>query len=227
MRLFHDEEDETPKEPVPGLPAALPEGERVVWQGQPNAASFALHVFHLRFILLYFVVATGFRLIGLSQEGAETAPLISATASSTFTCLAAMGLLYGLAVLMVRSTLYTLTTQRVVLRYGVAIRKYINLPFGQIRAADLKCHGRRTGDISLRLSGGRVSYLNLWPHARPFRMMQVEPALRAISEPRSVAALMAETIQASAPDGVRVQSSVLADPSDTGMAGAAGLAIGT
>ncbi len=229
MRVFHDEEDETAGEPVPGLPAALPEGEAIVWQGQPRAMSFALNVFHLRLIGLYFVVATGYRVAGLLREGAEVGVLTGAVLSAGLICLAAFALLYGLAVLMVRSTLYTLTTHRVVLRYGVAIRKYINLPFGQIESAGLNLNGTGTGDIALRLAGGKVSFLNLWPHARPLRFFRVEPMLRALPEPRHVAGLLAKTIHASAPEAVRVPAPGQSEPAEQKVTqtGSAGLAMGT
>lgn len=207
MSLFHDEEDGTPREPVPGLPEALPEGELVLWQGQPRASTFAIHVFHLRFVVAYFVLSLTWRLIAMSSEGASLAAAAGAVLQTVVTCALAVGLLFGLASLMARSTLYTITSQRVVLRYGVAIRKYINLPFAKINSAAMKPHGKRAGDIAFKLAdGAKLGWLHLWPHVRPFRLWGQQPMLRAIPEPQTVAARLLEAIQNAAPEDVTVEA---------------------
>lgn len=207
MSLFHDEEDGTPREPVPGLPEALPEGELVLWQGQPRASTFAIHVFHLRFVVAYFVLSLAWRLIAMSSEGATLAAAAGAVFQTVLTCALAVGLLFGLASLMARSTLYTITSHRVVMRYGVAIRKYINLPFAKITSAAMKPHGKRAGDIAFKLAdGAKLGWLHLWPHVRPFRLWGQQPILRAIPEPQTVAARLLEAIQNSAPEDVTVEA---------------------
>jgi hypothetical protein len=35
-------------EPVPGLPAELPAGETMIWQGRPQWRSLAVRAFHIR-----------------------------------------------------------------------------------------------------------------------------------------------------------------------------------
>ena len=52
--------DDFATEPVPGLPAHLPEGEHLVWQGAPNAGAFARSVLHERKILAYFAIAVSY-----------------------------------------------------------------------------------------------------------------------------------------------------------------------
>ncbi len=200
-RLFHDEEDGSP-EPVPGLPDDLPEGERIIWQGRPDAVALGLHVFHIRFIIGYFLIATGWRAAELSARGAS-ADVPGAVALSAAAAILAIGGLMILAWLMARSTIYTITTKRVVLRYGVAIRKYVNAPFAQIAGVAMKSHGKRKGDIALSISdGSRVGYLHMWPHARPFRFGRSEPMLRAIPDAPDVAGVLCEAIRANAPSAV-------------------------
>lgn len=201
MSLFHDEEDGSP-EPVPGLPAALPEGERIVWQGRPDAFALGLHVFHLRFVIGYFVIATGWRAAELSARGAA-ADIPGAAGVSAAAAILAISALMTIAWLMARSTIYTITTKRVVLRYGVAIRKYVNAPFAQISSVAMKSHGKRKGDIALSMSdGARVGYLHLWPHTRPFRFGRAQPMMRAIPDAPDVAGVLCEAIKANAPTAV-------------------------
>lgn len=201
MKLFHDEEDGS-VEPVPGLPDKLPEGERILWQGRPDAFAFALSVFHLRLVAAYFIIATGWRSLELAARG-NTGEIIGAIALSAGAAVGAFGLCLLLAWLMTRSTIYTITSKRVVLRYGVAIRKYINVPFAQISAAALKSHGKRKGDIALAAAGkAKVAYLHLWPHARPFRFARPEPMLRAIPDAPPVAGLLCRAIKDRSPSTV-------------------------
>ncbi|MEL6830504.1 MAG: photosynthetic complex putative assembly protein PuhB [Pseudomonadota bacterium] len=230
MSLFHDEEDGTPREPIPGLPQALPEGELVLWQGRPTASAFALHVFHLRFVVAYFALSAGIRLVQMAGEGASAAAAASVIVQTSLTCALAISVLYGLAALMVRSTMYTITSQRVVIRFGVAIRKYINLPFSQIASAALKPHGNRAGDIAFNLNeGGKLGWLHLWPHVRPFRLWSQQPMLRAIAEPQTVAARLIEAIQKAAPEDVAIktaeQGQILAPPQETPTIGTIPVAI--
>lgn len=201
MTLFHDEEDGSP-EPVTGLPDNLPEGECVLWQGRPDALALGLHVFHVRLIAAYFVIATGWRASELAARGAVS-EIPGALMLSCIAGVVAIGLCLLLGWLMARSTIYTITTRRVVLRYGVAIRKYINVPFVQVSSASLKSHGKRKGDIALSTAGdAKVAYLHLWPHARPFRFARPEPMLRAIPDAPSVAGLLCEAIKDHSPSTV-------------------------
>ncbi|MFN4024777.1 MAG: photosynthetic complex putative assembly protein PuhB [Hyphomonas sp.] len=204
MIRLHDEEDGG-GEPVPGLPENLPDGERIVWQGKPDMMAFAIHVFHVRFVLAYFVGAASWRLAHAASSGAgEAMPAI--LVNTLVGAFAAMGLLFLIAWAMARSTIYTITTRRVVLRFGVAIRKYVNLPFDQVSSADFTRHGSRKGDIQLVLAAPRgISYLRLWPHVRPLRFSRPRPLLRALKDVRSVAEILAQAIAAHAPDKVSVK----------------------
>jgi hypothetical protein len=102
-----------------------------------------------------------------------------------------LALLTGIAALAARSTVYTLTDRRVVIRQGIALSSALNLPFTVLRSADLRERGDGTGDIALSLTPGqRVSYLWLWPHVRPWRINQPQPMLRSLSD----AAAVGETI---------------------------------
>ncbi len=199
MIRFHDEED-TRDEPVPGLPQPLPEGEQILWQGRPDTTAFLIHVVHIRVLIAWCVLATAWRLARLAATGAGADTLIAALGSATL--LSALGL--GVAIIigwaMARSTLYTLTSQRIVLRYGAALRKYVNLPFTRIEAADLREVGAGKGNIALRIAPvPGLGYLRLWPHVRPLTFMRPQPMLRAVPDVRALAARLAEAMARAVP----------------------------
>ena len=75
-------------EPVHGLPAHLPQGERLLWQGAPSWRSLAIRAFHVRKVAIYF------GLFGLWQIGSALASgqgLPAALASIQAPLLAAAG----------------------------------------------------------------------------------------------------------------------------------------
>lgn len=205
MSLFHDEED-GPAEPVKGLPEALPEGEKVLWQGRPSAIALVFGAFRLRWVLGYFLVMTLFRVANLSSNGVETGRLNDVLLTSLLFCTAALVLIFGLSFAMSRAAVFTITNRRVVLRYGAAIRKYVNIPFSKMAGAQMRRKGARVGDMSFQLDGPeRPPYLHLWPFARPFMFSKPQPMLRGIEDAESVAQLLARAVFENAPDKVRLE----------------------
>jgi len=197
---LHDEE-EGGGEPVRGLPQALPEGEQLLWQGSPGTLAFAIHAFHIRFVLAYFVLATSWRLANLETAGATGLEMTRVAINSGIGAAAGIGLLVLIAWAMARATVYSVTSRRVVLRYGVAIRKYVNLPFEQIASADMRRYGKDKGDIVLSLaSTGGLGYMRLWPHVRPLRINHPQPMLRGLTDVEAVAHTLATAITAHGPN---------------------------
>lgn len=182
-------------EPVRGLPERLPEGERILWQGSPHWPSLARHVLHTWKIAAYFAILIAWRMIDAVHGGAT---LTEASVHAMWLVplgLACIGVLSLLAWAMARSTIYTITDKRVVLRYGVAVEKAINVPFKIIGTAALKLRGNGTGDIPLTLTGDdSIAYLHLWPHARPWRFKVPEPMLRFVPEGEKVARLLSAAL---------------------------------
>lgn len=173
--------NEYDSEPVRGLPGRLPEGERILWQGAPDAWVFARNAFHTRWVAAYFVA--------LALYGVSVGSLfgVAATAGAGVACI---GLLYLLAWAIARTSVYTLTNKRVVLRIGVALNACFNLPLSVMKSADLRPLERGHGDIALALDGATLGYLILWPHARPWRLKTPQPMLRAVPEAEAVAAML-------------------------------------
>ncbi|MBY0568748.1 MAG: PH domain-containing protein [Hyphomonadaceae bacterium] len=184
-------------EPVRGLPGNLPKGERLIWQGAPDWWPLAQRAFHVRSVSIYFGVLMAWRGVATALEGASPLASIQSGLHVAPIAIAAITLLCGLALLTARTTVYTITSKRVVLRFGVAIPKAINLPFTIIENAALKGFSDKTGDLALTLSApNKVAYFLLWPHARPWKLARPEPTMRAVADATVVAARLAEALKA-------------------------------
>ena len=178
-------------EPMHGLPAVLPPVEKLLWQGSPQWRSLALNAYRVRALAIYFTVIVAARGVYLLAGGATVGEALAGCVGPAAFSLVGLALLTGIAALAARSTVYTLTDRRVVIRQGIALSSALNLPFTVLRSADLRERGDGTGDIALSLTPGqRVSYLWLWPHVRPWRINQPQPMLRSLSD----AAAVGETI---------------------------------
>lgn len=168
-------------EPVRGLPGPLPEGETILWQGAPDARVFLRGALHARWVAAYFAALTLYSFSQASLFGAG----VSLAAG-----LALLGMMALFAWGVARTSIYTLTNKRVVLRIGVALSACINLPLSRTASAGLRPLERGHGDIALTLDGGRISYVFMWPHARPWRFSKPQPMLRAVPEAEKVATLL-------------------------------------
>jgi len=196
--------------PVGGLPGALPAGEEILWQGAPSWRSLARHAFRLRLITGYFALLILWRVAGPLANGHTV--LFAATSGLSGLTLAAagIGLFSFFAWLIARTTTYTITNRRVVITYGMALPKSINLPYVRIEAADLRINKDGTGDIALKLPAKtRLSYILLWPHVRSGAKGRAEPVLRCIASPEAAAQLLATALNSSIASGER---SVTAQP---------------
>ncbi|MEA1830684.1 photosynthetic complex putative assembly protein PuhB [Methylobacterium durans] len=176
-----------------GLPEPLPPGERILWQGRPTASGIALRALHLRLVALWFSAVALWQALpaaSLADAAAVTAPTLAAFGVS----LALVALLGWLSA---RTTTYTITNRRIVMRVGIALPVTLNLPFAAIADAGLHTFSDGTGDLPVRLKPGtRIAYLHLWPHARPWRVAEPQPMLRSVPEAHAVAHRLAQAIEA-------------------------------
>jgi len=178
-------------EPVPGLPAPLPAGESLLWQGSPHWKSLAIRAYHVRKVVLYFAGLTLWRIgAGIHDHHAASVIAVSSLFIVTLGAIAA-GVLTLLAYLNARSTVYSITSRRVLLRHGIAVPLTLNVPFDSIEAADVKSFGDGTGEISMTVpKAQRIGYLISWPHVRPGRITRPSPSLRALSDLSHAAELL-------------------------------------
>ena len=183
-------------EAAPGLPEALPANEVQLWQGSPDAWLMARQALHVDLLLVYFGALLAWRGIGSAYDGASLGQTLMAMAGMLPLIAAALGLLGGIAWLMARTTVYTITNKRVVMRVGVVLSITFNLPFAQIASAGWRARGKEGGDIVLSLSGkDRIAYLHLWPHVRPWQLKRTQPMLRGLSNAQAVAQTLATALQ--------------------------------
>ena len=195
-------------EPVPGLPGHLPPGERIVWQGSPDWKALARTAFHTRAIAIYFAILTVISIVLAQSDGVYLGVGMTVAIGS-----AGVALLHALAWGSAKTTIYTLTNRRIVLRVGMAVPKCINLPLTQVGSIDLAARKDGTGDVPMTLIGApKLGYLALWPHARPWRVSKPQPMLRSVPNVADVAALVARTCLASNPNG---QLGTIATPQQT------------
>ena len=180
-------------EPEYGLPEALPEGETILWQGSPDFKSLALGAFHFRKLTVYFGVLLVLRASYLGVSGAVATDVALALLWPAVLSLTALAAVATLAWLSARTTVYTLTDQRLVLRIGIVLTLTFNLPLTRIETAGLRLDGAGSGDIPLSLRGDdRIAWLHLWPHARPWRLTKPEPMLRCVPDAVTVAAKLTD-----------------------------------
>jgi hypothetical protein len=180
----------------PGFPAPLPRDERILWQGRPSARALARDAFALNWVMVYFAVVVAWRAsAGWLEAGALGAvayglPYVGLAGAAALTIL-------GLAWATARTTIYTVTSARVLMRVGVALQVTLNLPFRQIDQAALDLRRDGTGTIAFVTRGdAQLSYLVLWPHLRPWHARKTQPALRCIPDAAAVARLVAEAAEA-------------------------------
>jgi hypothetical protein len=180
------------------LPGPSPVEEIVRWRGAPSWRTAAFRIWHIRVVAVYFAVllAEGVReslgsthTAALARQG-ELALLIIALGS--------VALLTLLAWLMGRTTIYTITDTHVMLKYGVALRATLVIPFGAIEHVAIRVNPDHTGDLALRLKRDqRILYPKLWPHVRPWSLLRAEPMLRCVPQAGAVGALLARGVGAS------------------------------
>lgn len=182
-------------EPVRGLPEALPRDEHIIWQGNPVARRLWIEAFKARWIAGYFAVLALWR-FGVSSADLSLAQ--SAVLATPFLIAGGVVLtvLYGLAWIQSRATVYTLTNKRVGMRIGAALTMTLNLPYPQIEAAQLDLRRGGTGTLAFLLPlDTRLSYLMTWPHVRPGHINRTQAALRCIPDAQHVARLFADAAE--------------------------------
>ncbi|GJE54653.1 MULTISPECIES: photosynthetic complex putative assembly protein PuhB [Methylobacterium] len=188
------------KKPEPfsprGLPEPLPPGERILWQGAPTVTGAFSRIFHARLVTAWFALAA---LVfgGLAASDGSYASALAMAVPTLAIGAGALALLLLFSWLVHRTTVYTITDRRVVMRVGIALPITLNLPYAMTEGAGLRGFSDGSGDLPVQMKAGeRVAYLHLWPHARPWHVTQPEPMLRSIPEAEKVAALLARALSA-------------------------------
>jgi Bacterial PH domain len=185
-------------EAVPGVPGVLPAGERLLWQGGPEWQSFFQRALPLRAVLGYFGLLAGWRFVsGLAETGSLQFAAVSAFWIVPL-CLTVVTIMAAFSYATARTTIYTITDQRVIFRFGLAVPVAINVPFAKIATADLNVFFDGTGHIPLKIFGvDRFSFFLLWPHARGWQITHPQPMLKSVPDCAMVADILSAALAAS------------------------------
>jgi len=205
-------------EPQYGLPETLPAGEKLLWQGSPQWRALAVEVFHARKLALYFMAILLLRAVFVLYDGGGIGAVLKSWAWLLPLAAVAVGTMVLLARLAANTTVYSITDKRVVMRIGIVLTVAYNLPFRQIESAGLMLRGPDGhGDIPILLNRGeRIAILQLWPHARPWRLARPEPMLRGVADAAQVGQVLAQAWRAARGDAAA--AGVAATPAGSGVA---------
>jgi Bacterial PH domain len=175
-----------------GLPDHLPEGERLIWQGKPDWKILAVNAFQVRKVAIYFgaiIAGQGvYKLLNGATlfEAAQSVPIIAALG------LVACSMLLALAYASAKTSHYTLTNKRCLMKVGLALPVIINVPFRQVDGVAFATTSGSSGNICFKTAGEtRLAYLMLWPHCKPWHMAKPQPAFRDIPDVEVVAQKLA------------------------------------
>jgi hypothetical protein len=186
-------------EPVLGLPAPLPAGETILWQGAPDWRTLARRAMRTRVLSVYFLLLIIWGVSG--GISAATPPVEIALSSLKVAGLGAVavGLLTLFAYLVARTTIYTITTRRVVIRFGIALPMTIQVAYPMIESAGVQVWPNGAGDIAITLvPSQRIGYVIIWPHARPWKFLKAQPSFRSIPDAAAVSQILGRALAASA-----------------------------
>jgi hypothetical protein len=175
-------------EPQFGLPERLPSDEFIVWQGAPDVGALVTTAFHFNKLALYFAALILVCAWPALEAGSGFMSVLLAIKWIAPLAVIGLGTLWLLAYLTARTTVYTMTNKRVVMRLGIVLTVSFNLPLKQVASADVRMLQKGFGDITLALQGSdRIAWVHLWPSVRPWRITKPEPTLRAIPNVQVVA----------------------------------------
>ena len=175
-------------EPVEGLPDFLPEGETMVWQGRPTVAAMARRVFFIPHLALYFGLLIAGHTVYRLMEGVSAAQVMGTFVWQAGLAATVLVLLAWLARSYAASVMYTLTSERLVIRSGVALPMMVNIPIEQITAADMRVYRDGTGDIVLTpVADRKLHWVLLWPNVSAWYSRPIRPLLRGLTEPHHAA----------------------------------------
>ena len=176
------------------LPADIPAGERILWHGRPRWLSLARRAYRADFIAAYFVALTVWSVWAAIDAGWLAAAV--AGAKTLGLGAGALAIIGALSYFSARTTLYVVTSRRLVFKVGIALPVFINIPFKEIRSAAARVFSDGTGEIPLTLKKGRrIGYFVLWPSARSLHVLRPQPCMRCVADAANVAATLAAALR--------------------------------
>ncbi len=186
----------SPRRLAPSLSLpGLPDGEQILWQSAPKAGALTRRVFHLRAVAAYFAVIIAICAVHAAASGVSLHAMAASLLHRVLLAAVPLLLIAVYARAIERTTLYSITSKRVVISFGMALPLKFNIPFAKIESAGLRLYPDGTGDIPLQLlPSERLSYLVMWPHTRPWRSARTEPMLRCVPGAEQASLILAEAL---------------------------------
>jgi Bacterial PH domain len=194
-----------------GLPDHLPEGERILWQGRPDWKRLAIDALHVRKVAVYFAGVIALQAAYRSAQG-DSFDVAFANAPMLIACaVGACGILALIAYLSAKTTRYTLTNKRALMRIGITLPITVNVPYAKVDGVSFANTGDDCGTICFKPGGDvRLAYAMLWPHAKPWNFSKPQPAFRDIADVDAVASRLASLLGGRMP--VAEQASAVSQP---------------
>lgn len=185
------------------LPAHLPGDEQPLWRGGPDGSLLARQALHVKKVAVYFLLLLAWRLFLVWRDGFTMTLAVDAAVTTIALGVIVVAALYGYGVWSAKNTTYTITSERVVIRTGIALSVAVNLPFTVIANVGMRhTQAQRqpaAGDVVLSLvDGAKAAYIILWPNAKPFGFFRTQPMLRALADVDAPATILAEALIAHA-----------------------------
>ena len=175
-------------------------GERVIWQGRPDWRAVARDVLHVRILAAYFAVMLLWEFADDRANGWRPLDTLWRGTGLVVTGLVVLALCAGFAWAIARTTWYTVTTERCILEYGVALTATLSVPLRRVARVAVDARNDGKGDILLTPKPGQqLRYVKLWPHARPWRWSRAEPMLRGVPDVVAVASTISQAAGNAAP----------------------------
>jgi len=179
---------------IRGVNEALPAGERILWEGAPDAGALARHLFFVRPIAVYLsVMVLWWVAVNFSQAGTTSFWVTLATQLLLSGGVVVSAWLFARAI--ARGTTYAITDRRLVLNFGVIFPMTINLPLRYVEAAAARQFSDKTGQIAVQLrSKEKLAWIVLFPHVRTWKFNNPEPLLRGLTDPHKVGEILRDAV---------------------------------
>lgn len=191
--------EDTPIDIALGLPGPLPEGERVLWHGQPTMRGLARSLFRWPWLVGYFTVVAALPVLATAQQGAHWVQVALSPLLLAPFALAVAGFVAFGSWTTARTSTYVITDRRVILNIGAAFTRTINIPLKLIAHVGEREKGA-SRDIALTIKQpNNIAFLALWPHALATEFSQPVPLLRGLPADTEAPAILVDALMREAP----------------------------
>ena len=184
---------------VRGVSEALPPGERILWEGAPNARALARHLFFLRPLSAY-LGAMVLWWVAVNRTQINTETFWATLGIQLMLVGGVVGGAWMLARAIANGSTYAITDRRIVMRFGVIFPLTVNVPLHYVEGASARGFADGTGQIAVQLTEKEsIAWIVLFPHVRPFEFSKPQPLLRGLMDPVKVGEVLRAAVLAVPP----------------------------